>query len=378
MKTVGILTTFRQPNWGSVLQAYALQQIIDSFGHKSYIIDYIYPNEYHFARGKKKIKQTFRNRLGKIKRSVLSKLSLRPHDMMHFLNKFIKYEMRVTKKFATHRALHNNPPKFDIYVSGSDQIWNPNTMMGDMSYMFDFVVDKPCFAYSSSFSCSEIHENMIDDYRKNLSRFKFISVRENNGVGIIKKLLNKEVKVVLDPTLLISKETWLGFTKKAKIGPLPPKYILCYMLAYTYNPNESMALLLEKIQNEYNMPVIFLKSRPSSFKGNIFERSSFERNGIEEFLSLINKASIVISSSFHGVAFSLNFGKPLIALTAKNSDDRIYSLMNNVGLLNNLVYTDEVCETNLNPYYNVNKEQSVLQTLRNNSLIFLQNSLSGC
>ena len=140
MKTVGILTTFRQPNFGSVLQAFALQYVIEGMGYNVKVIDYKYPNEYHWnagvRHGRKKV--TIRNYLGDIKRKVLLLLHLRKLTKMEMLDLFIHEEMKCTPFYSSRKAIQKHPPEFDIYVSGSDQIWNPNTMFGDMSYMFDF------------------------------------------------------------------------------------------------------------------------------------------------------------------------------------------------------------------------------------------------
>lgn len=378
---VGIITTFRQPNWGSVLQAYALEKVIEQMNYDVEVIDYKYPNEFHWQRGKKwgKNPNTLKAKLHKIKVYFLCMLKLRSKPMMELLNSFIKKNMKLSRKIDSYESLHENPPIYDIYVSGSDQIWNPNTMLGDMSYMFDFVPNgNRKISYASSFSCVSIPNSLKDIYKNNLSTYSVLSVRENNGQNIIRQLIGKDAKVVLDPTLLLTKEHWEKLAEKAKKTDLPKTYILCYMLAYTFSADEPMGKLLEMVQRKYNMPVIALKTMPQSFHGDIFQLPVSYSKGIEEFLYLINNASIVVSSSFHGTAFSLNLGKPLVAMGAMNEDDRVLSLLKNLGMKNQFVYAEKLQESSINPFYDVENEQKKMEELRFDSLSFLRNSLKDC
>lgn len=379
MKKVGILTTFRQPNWGSVLQAYALEKVIEDLGFSVELIDYRYPNDFHWKRGKtwgKPNKITFKYFIQKSKHFILVRLGMRSKLLMELLNEFIKHEITVSEPIASYEELHKKPPIYDIYISGSDQIWNPNTMLGDMSYLFDFVSkDSKKIAYASSFSCLRIPQKYEREYKHYLSLFYSLSVRENNGKKILKQLLGIDVNVVLDPTLLLPKAHWEKFIKKAHKLKLPKQYILCYMLSYTFEVEEPMGLLLTKIQKKYNMPVLAIKGFPNSFQGDkIFIPKSYGI-GIEEFLFLISQSSIVVSSSFHGTAFALNFGKPLVAMGAKNDDDRVQSLLSNLGLYRQFVYSDSISELNVNPYYDLDVEQNKLEDLRKKSMKYLFDSL---
>ena len=375
---VGIITTFRQPNWGSVLQAYALEKVIEQMNYDVEVIDYKYPNEFHWQRGIKwgKTPDTLKAKIHRIKIYCLCVLRLRSKPMMELLNSFIKKNMKLSRRIDSYESLHENPPVYDIYVSGSDQIWNPNTMLGDMSYMFDFVPKgKKKISYASSFSCASIPDGLKDVYKKNLSTYEALSVRENNGRNIIRQMIGRDAKVVLDPTLLLPKVHWEKFAEKAKKTDLPKAYILCYMLAYTFSVDEPMGKLLEMVQRKYNMPVIALKTMPQSFHGDIFQLPVSYGKGIEEFLYLIKNASIVVSSSFHGTAFSLNLGKPLVAMGAMNEDDRVLSLLKNLGMSNQFVYAEKLQESCINPFYNVENEQIKMEELRSESLLFLRSSL---
>ncbi len=382
MKSVGIITTFRQPNFGSVLQAFALQHVIERLGYAVKVIDYKYPNEYHWNAGVKhgRRKTTIRNRLGDIKRKALLLLHLRKPTKMEKLNMFIHDEMKCTPFYSSRKAIQKHPPLFDIYVSGSDQIWNPNTMRGDMSYMFDFApADSKRIAYSSSFSCDNVPEKYLPEYRKNLSKFNVIGVRESNGLDLVKKITGRnDAKLVLDPTLLLTKEQWHNYVSKSSALSLPSKFILFYMLAYTYSPEEKMCELLTLVQRKYQLPIVALSKKPKGFQGEYIFLEDNQAIGNYEFLKLFEETEMVVTSSFHGTAFSLIFGKPLLSLEdgKSRSDDRISSLLNAVGLSSQLIFTDTQLSDSVNPYYDVSREQSYLEKLRANSLAFLCQSLN--
>lgn len=377
-KSVGIITTFRQPNWGSVLQAYALQNVIDGMGFEAWLIDYRYPNDYHYNRGIKKPRSWMRNLPGKLLETILVTFRKKSKHKMVFLNRFIKQNIRVTSRYESYHELHENPPQFDAYIAGSDQIWNPCTMMGDMNYFLDFAPNKALkLSYASSFSGVKIPDVFKQEYINNLNRFSAISVREDNGAKAIKEIIGRDVKVVLDPTLLLDSEHWMGIAEKARKVSLPDQFILCYMLGYTYRPDNVMAKVLQQLQKQYQMPVIALNALPNDFKGETFSLPTTYGVGIEEFLYLMSRASIVASSSFHGTAFALNFGKPLVAIADHrvDSDDRLSSLMGRLKLNEQLILSiDDV--KHLNPYYELSREQEMLKSLREKSMRFLQKSLS--
>ena len=382
MKKVGIITVHCLPNWGSVLQAYALQKVIGRLGFEVENIDYRFPNEFHWKRGKKwgmNPPLTLRKMHRSIKNTAMYVLNLKARPLMHLLDLFIKNNMKLSKRYISYNELHKNPPIYDIYVSGSDQIWNPNTMLGDYSYMFDFTpAGAKIISYASSFSCRNIPEYMKPQYQRLLSRYASISVRENNGKLIIHELLGRDAKVVLDPSLLLEGNEWRQLSMNRRKCILPPKYILCYMLAYTFSADEPMNILLTRVQEKFKWPVIMLKNSPRDFTGEQFVLPKNYGVGIPEFLYLIQNASIVVSSSFHGTAFALNMGIPLVALAKENEDDRIASLVNNIGLANDiLVMESEVKSKHFSPFYDVDKEQDRLNSLRKMSLDYLVENLQN-
>ena len=338
MKKIGIITVHRLPNWGSALQGYALQKVMESLGYGCECINYLYPNSWHEERG------SWKRKVPTFKTKVVRKIGLRAPSLQQLIDKFVASEVSESREYLTFNDIHRNPPIYDIYMSGSDQIWNWRSMCADPTYLLDFVPkDKVKIAYSSSFSVNYIPENLKEMYSKYLSEYKSISVRESNGRRIVMELIGKEAPVVLDPTLLIEKKRWEELAEKAEWKQtMPKRFILSYMLDYTFNPKPAMTALLNRLQKRLQCPVIMLGRSNELFKGDIFQMSKSQGIGVYEFLWLISRASVVASSSFHGSAFAVNMGVPLLALIEKENqeDDRIPSFLSSVGLSENLVTID--------------------------------------
>lgn len=376
---IGIITTFRQANFGSVLQAFSLQYVIEKMGHNAILIDYKYPNDYHYKNGHPRksfwIIEKYKLRL------FLGKIGLKPKNKMLLMNEFISQNIICTKSYNSKNKLHSNPPKFEVYISGSDQIWNPNTMFGDMSYFLDFAPKTAKkIAYSSSFSCDTIPQKYQYEYRQYLQQYNSIFVREENGRQIAKALTGRtDIDVVLDPTLLLKKDEWEKYADQSSLKNIPQNYILFYMLAYTYNPQNKMAEILNKLQNQYNLPILSLSPKPIGFEGRFIQIEHTHTVGIYEFLDLFRNATMVVTSSFHGTAFALNFGKPLLALIdgEKKSDDRISTIMEKMGMNKQLINTNTIIDNQIVPFYDVKREQEILEIERNRCLNLLKKSIES-
>lgn len=371
---IGILTVHRLPNWGSAMQGYALQKIIESLGYECECINYTYPNPWHIKRG------SWKRSSPKLKTRIAILLGIRANSKFSLIEKFVKKEIKESRQYSTFEDIHSNPPLYDIYVSGSDQIWNWRTIKGDSTFMLDFVPDgKKKIAYSSSFSVNYIPKNFQGMYKELLSKFSAISVRENNGSKLVKELIGKEAPVVLDPSLLLDKKHWGILAAKAKWKQeMPDKFILSYMLGYTYNPAPAMAKLLEKLQSIYKCPVITLGTDNELFNGKTFYMSKSQGIGVYEFLWLISNATVVATSSFHGTAFAVNLGTPLISLVEKENqeDDRIPSFLKSVGLEKNIVtVSSDIDNLAINGKYEVETTQNKLMKMRECSINWLRMNL---
>lgn len=370
---VGILTVHRLPNFGSVLQTYALYHSIKSLGHDCEIIDYIYPNKWHIEKG------CFHLKRAPLKRRIAIALGLRPKDFLMVLNDFVCSTMKMSKTYPTFESIHQDPPIYDIYVSGSDQLWNWKTMYVDTTFMLDFVPDtKPRISFSTSIAQRTIPEEYQKQYRQNLSKYKAISVREKNGQVLLKELFCIDAELIQDPTLLLDGKQWEKLGDKAQfMTMIPDRYILCYPLGYTFNPAVKMKELLTRLEKVYNCPVIMLNNSIKDYMGNVFHFARNQSIGIPEIIWLFKHATVIATTSFHGTAFSANLGKPFYSLIEKinQSDDRITSFLNGIGLSSQLVTLDTNLREISSCDYDIDKVRNSLEEIRKESLSFLKRNL---
>lgn len=293
--TVAIITYQRAINYGAILQAYALQKIIKEFGNNCEIIDY--RNEKLENKHKKKKISECKNIKGLIKYFLLYKNTNKKHDKFReFSDKYLN----LSNPMYSRTDLIKNESKYDFFITGSDQVWNYKINDMDTTYFLDFVKNKSKKkSYAASFGLSEIPLEYKQTYKDLLSDFDSILIREKQGAKLIEELASKESTVVLDPTMLLSKKEWL--TLSNKVQTLNDKYILVYAFGGSRNIKDLALNISYKtgykifwISNtyKYNSKIKFIKSA-----------------GPEEFLSLFNNAEYIITNSFHGTAFSINFNK---------------------------------------------------------------------
>lgn len=370
---VGILTVHRLPNFGSVLQTYALYQSIKSLGHDCEIIDYIYPNEWHIKKG------CFHLSKAPLKRRVATALGLRPKDFLMLMNDFVRATMKMSKTYPTFESIHQDPPVYDLYVSGSDQLWNWKTMYMDTTFMLDFAPGtKNRISFSTSIAQNTIPEEYQEPYRRNLSKYKAISVREKNGQTLLKELFGFDAELIHDPTLLLDGTQWEKLGEKAQFKTaVPDNYILCYPLGYTFNPAIKMKELLNRLEQIYKCPVVMLNNSIKDYMGNVFHFAKNQSIGIPEIIWLFKHATVIATSSFHGTAFSANLGKPFYSLIEKEkqSDDRIPSFLHGVGLSSQIVTLDTHIQEITPCCYDFDKTRNSLKEIREESLSFLKKNL---
>ena len=370
-KRVGILTMHRVQNFGSVLQTYALFHRINLLGYSCEIIDYQYPNLYHKSLGIQKSPKSFLCRL--LQRGLFYLLYRNTIQKSRF-NAFVKKYLIFSKYYETKDEIFNNPPKYDIYLTGSDQVWNPVCMKGDPVFFFAFADQEACkISYASSFAISKIPIQYHGVYKKYLSDYCRVSVREDSGAEIIKALTGLDSKVVCDPTLLLTKRDYELIGEGSQLQ-VKGEYILVYALTYAYNPYPQIDKVVQKVKRQLGLPVIYLQS-------NSIEHYHLGRSvtsaGPCEFISLLMNARFVVTSSFHGTAFALNFGVPFYAITPARtvSDSRIMSLLKIVGLEDRGISVEEQLPRTFNIEIDFHIPHAKLKHYRDSSLNFLRESL---
>lgn len=329
---VGIITIHRIYNYGSVLQTFALQVALEKLGVTSEIIDYVFPNEFHRSHkniGEKQKRNSFRYYILKM---LYAKALFRQHKG---IERFLHTQIQLSQRcYNCPIELQNNPPLYDVYVTGSDQVWNPKHCNLDPAFFLQFAPNgKKRISYAASIGRTVLNKEEARKYKDWLNAYSFIGVREKSGTDLLKKLLPEKTSVcrtVLDPTLLLSKEEWGNMA----ISPSQRSpYILCYYLNYSFDAFPYVDELASHIKKLTGYKIIRV-ARPPMSCSSLFSSHYKVGASPEEFLGLIKNAAVVLTTSFHGTAFALNFERPLFTIVEKKGvgDTRQEDLLNLMGL----------------------------------------------
>lgn len=365
MKKIGILTMHRVQNYGSALQAYALQAYVDKLGYDVELIDYIYPNAKHKQRLplKRRIK------------SFLFKLAFclpLCRKTKRFARFYADYYRCSQQQFPTAESLMAYDYPYDVLVTGSDQVWNPIHILNDTVFFLPFArPGTSTIAYAPSFSVASIPEEYTATIRPYIEAYDYISVREKSGLDIVRSLTGREAELVCDPTLLLTKEEWGALAEQSHY-PINGPYILVYVLHYAYNPYPDICNIIAKVQEELQLPLVLLDAPVLDMK---FKNARFVKDaGPLDFLRLMKNASFVITTSFHGTAFALNFGIPFYSVIRDRSgfDTRMTDLIDTVEANRAIVYNQPIDRPIAMDYTLVGKR---VEALRHHSQEYIRNSL---
>ena len=366
---IGIITIQKCDNFGADLQAYALGAKLRSLGFDAENIDYLYykhPSHQKSKREKPIFRLSFFNRVKEFLFPILSKLKgLKQRQLINARrSKFTEWTAKYLKCGPEYRsvdALYENPPHYDVYMVGSDQVWNPRTASNILPYFLDFVPDcARCMSYASSFGVSELSASVFYKYKQLLKKFSAIGLRENSGERIVKSMaLDSEVAHVLDPTLLLTAGDWALVSVTPEEVP-QGKYLMLYDLI----PSPETVTLAKRWAAIHNLRVV---------------RIGDGCYGPGEFVSLFAHAETVVTNSFHGTVFSILHHKPFYSVIPKGMSNagRIESLVAKLGLKDRMVYASEAQGRELSDVMDWEKVDSKLQDLREQSISFLVRAING-
>lgn len=337
MNKVGIITMHRVVNYGSALQAWATQKIIQIIGCDPVIIDYVYPNKKHKTRNVSPILCLIR-----YIKNIFQGFPLKRKQV--FFKDFWDKNYCLTRTYNSEDELMSNPPLFDKYLVGSDQVWNFDYINNDSSFFLKFAPKgKYKFSYASSFSKGKLDEGMLKSLEKHLKDFSAVSVREKNGYNIVKNIFTGPLSINLDPTLLLNVHDYQSLIHQSAMR-IDESYILVYVLNYAYNPYPYATKFIEEAASQLNMTVVcidFSARQHLKVKDLLHLHDAI---GPCEFLWLFSHASLVITTSFHGTAFAINFNKAFYSIIndVNDGDDRMRSLIMQCGLESRMIVKNGV------------------------------------
>lgn len=358
---VSIITFSRAINYGAVLQSLALKETIQSLGNECDILNYK-------CKEVEKGASPFYIKSFSVKDILifLMQIKMRINKNKKF-DKFARKYLDKDKELLTPKNICIVKDNYDVFVTGSDQVWNYEITGFDKNYFLDFVNgEKQCISYAASFGVDKIPDMYKDKYCKFLKNMDCISVREEKGKQIIEDLSNKtkDSIVCIDPVFLFDKSKWEQYLTN-------PLFDEEYILVYSINKSECYEVA-KKLSQEKQIKIVGLQV-PMSMRGDF---KKIQTESPEEFLTWIHNAKYVITDSFHGTAFSIIFNKQFVVCTGGKTMSRASRQMNLLNLVN---LGSQICSVNdysmINnniDYYRVNNQ---IDKKRQEALTYLRNSI---
>lgn len=361
-KRVGILTWHYNNNFGSTLQAYALQESVKKVGYAPFFLNY---------RKKERRSEKYKN-IARLLRSYF--LEITKNEKSEELRYgFLRFQSKYYNegKYAYDIAdLKNQCKHCYAVICGSDQIWAPNVF--DPIYFLNFVpkgVKK--ISYAASIGLPIIPDDLIPRYVTLLKDFDAVSVREEMGRQLLDQQCGIAAECVLDPTLLLDKNDW----KKLERGKTVPNYgyIFCYFL----KKNNDYNIFVREYKKRLKMKVICISvDNKNADEADIF----LSCIGPDDFLALLHNARMVITDSFHGTAFSINYGVDFATLPRFSERDRlcqnsrIHNILDITGLNKHLISSiDDIYQCDIKEDFSACQE--ILKIERIKSMNYLAETL---
>ena len=368
-KSVGCITYHRSINYGSVLQAYSLNQYLRSEGFDATLIDYS-------NAGQQKVYQRFEpvSSILSVARNLhtlatFRQLQEKDRRFTSFLNKI----KMTDRQFHMLQELGPISNDYDYYICGSDQIWNPQCSDFDCSYLLDFVANKEkCISYAPSIAVRSLPPEWNGIFREALKDFRALSVRERQGCEIISNLVKRPVTWVCDPVFLLPTSFWKKEAKQGK-DKMDGKYIFCYFIGDVSGMRDFSIMLSKDLHAQR---VFVNKNLRDLGKPGI----KMYEAGPYEFLNLVLGSKCVCANSFHAVAFSLIFRKNFWVFddshNPRAASSRIRDILSLIGLENRILSVDSVARVDPAESIDYSKvRMDLLQTHIENSKRYLREAL---
>ena len=362
---VGILTFHASHNYGSMLQAYALQKVLSNFGIENEIINFRTEIQKSLIPPHISLRHP---------RSSLKKLIKGPQKSVSLLSKYNRFEkflrnyLNVTRELSSAGDVAEFVKKadYDAIITGSDQIWNPGCWDFDMCYLVDFPFHGKRIAYAPSLGSNpnQISKEEEDRMRAAINRYDALSTRESKGKDCLSKITDKTINVVLDPTLLLDAKDYYEI---ANVDVKMPESYIFY-----YTPREESGYFNKAKELSYmtGLPILVTQDYPEYMSDGIVRKLDC---GPREYLTLIKNATYTIGNSFHLLAVSLIFGKEFFLLS-KGLDSRMLNILTPLGLQDRLIVGESISIKSPIEYSAV---ESALVSARNKSLNYLRSALNN-
>ena len=387
MKKVGIVSCYFKNNYGSMLQAYASQKVLDNNNIPNETINISDLKD--FSKGKKKYYLSqitnisfIKAKLGMIKLKIYERINKNLKKNMATRNKKFnefKTNFKLSEKFKTYNEIGKySKDNYSSVIVGSDQLWLPVNIVSDY-YTLNWVPDQiNKISYATSFGISQIPKKYAQQYKHFLTRLNHISVREDNAINLVSVISSKDAKLVCDPTLLLTKEEWMDIQSKERIEK--EKYIFCYFLG----KNIEHRKFVERLKEKTGYKIISINHCDEYVKySDIFADDIPYNVGPSEFVNYIRNAEYVCTDSFHGTVFSLINNTKFFTFerfskkSKMSTNSRIYSLLKFVDLEERLITGKENIDEEMNKRIDFKKVNKKLEDFRDKSKQWLIKSITS-
>ena len=333
---IGIMTFWwSNDNYGQLLQCYALQKFLRDAGHDAYLIRYDYTLDLSTPTYLKLLKGlnpyllirylTYRIKLIKLQKETIT------HNR-HFDEFRKKYIRQSESLYTTYSQLKENPPEADIYIVGSDQVWNFSFVTTKNSiihaYMLDFGSESTKrMSYAASWSMHSLSQKLIDEIKPLLQKFSYVSVREEHGIELCRQCGYERAEHVCDPTLLLEADIYRKLYQSENVQTQEQKYLFLYML------NNQCNFDIQRVYDfaaDRQLKVVYVTGN------GVLDKREKCFATIPEWLSLVDNAEYVVTNSFHCCVFSSLFGKKFGVVKLKGKyagmNTRMESLFNQLKI----------------------------------------------
>ena len=310
---IALLTIWHVENYGAELQTYATVKALKQLNFDVEVIDFRLSDE---------SKKSFLGRIASYVQ-IVSPLKLK-------FNKFWKKYIPSSRRYKTSSALMENPPIADIYMVGSDQVWNPDiTHNRAKNYFLNFGSREiKRVSYAPSFGVSEwMHANLYEDVKSLLMNFDHVTCREELGVRLLKNQFGIDAINVVDPTLLFDSYPEFVESPKEKNN----------LVFYPLSEDSELEILSQKVAAILDLNIV-----NNNKVSKLFGRTAWNRSSIEAWIKNIAESKFVITRSFHGLVFSLLYNKQFALLKIRNGrNSRVENLLSKIGLEDRMYDTPE-------------------------------------
>lgn len=364
-KKIGIITFHNAHNYGAMLQVYALQEVLSKYDTK--IIDF---RNLGIEKTYKPFRVNTKNPITML-RSIAASILYYKRNVLRYkkFNSFMNERLKLTRKYKTELELKEDSPDCDIYITGSDQVWNYEISCGNIdAYTLNFGPESvKRISYAASIGTNELDAEHKNQYINNINNINCISVREESANIYLTELLNRKIETTLDPTLLLKRVKWEEICRE--VEPEREKYILAYVL--TDDPEYYR--IVNYLSQKTGLKVVHFKRRNNGIN-NILRNANTD--GPIEFVNLIKNAEYVIATSFHATVFSIIFNKKFWVIPPKKIGSRITNLLKMLNIEERAVSSlEDLKKINYDKNIDYENVKKILDKKKEESIKFLEEAI---